>query len=87
MHPALTRVLWHFPCRKGIVSTLLMAWHIIKAEYACCKPICSILKDIDRLINLLDKIVGCKVSISILPSLEDNMGLSTQPKNISTTSS
>jgi hypothetical protein len=87
MHPALPQVLWHLLCRKGIVSTLLMAWHIIKAEKACCKPICSILEDIDRLINLLDKIVSCKVSILILPSLEDNTGLSTQPKNISTTSS
>ena len=52
-----------------------MAQCIIEQEKARCKTIGPIFKDVNCVVNLLDEVICCEISISIFTRFEDDPGL------------
>ncbi len=51
-----------------------MAWRIVKEEQALGPALGEAFKDVDGLIDLLQKIVGVEVPIAVFARLEDDPG-------------
>ena len=52
-----------------------MTWCIVEDEEACGKPFGVSFKDVNHLVNLLEQVISCEVSIMVLPCLEDKLGI------------
>jgi hypothetical protein len=52
-----------------------MAGSIVEDEEPSCESICLGLEDVDRFVNLADKIIGCEPAIAILASLENDASI------------
>lgn len=74
--PSIVGVFGHLPCRQSIVCPLLVTRCIIKKEESLSKAIGLILKDVNGMVNLCEKIITIKVTIAILPGFEYNSCLS-----------
>jgi hypothetical protein len=68
----------HLGGRYGIISTFLVTWSIIEQKEALDEAMCVVLKDVDRAIDLGDKLLRAEVSVAILPWLEHNASLSVE---------
>ena len=55
----------------------LVARSIVKHEEACGKAVHLQFKDVNSLVNLLQQVLCCKISITIFSGLEDNPSLAT----------
>jgi hypothetical protein len=51
-----------------------MAQRIIEQK-ACCKTIGLIFEDVNCIVNLLDEVICCEISISVCTRFEDDPGL------------
>ena len=54
---------------------LLVAWGIVKEEKGLGMSLGELLKNVNGVVDLLKKVVGCKPAFSVLPRLEDKTHL------------
>ncbi len=65
----------HLGCRDGIRSMLQVAGSIVKHEQALGKAICLALEDINRVIDLCNKLLHIEISATVLSWFENDVGL------------
>ena len=74
--PSTIWILGHLVSRKCISCTLLMAWSIIKQKKTSRESVSPLFKNINGFINLSKEVVGIKLTVAILSSLEYNASFS-----------